>query len=410
MKRTFDRILTTPWIAHVMRAVQRFGNRLGSQFAAAITYFSVLAVVPILMFSFAVVGLTLVELKPELMDVVKRQVLTIISDASAKQNIEGLIDKALRSWATVGIVGLVTALYAGLGWVGNLKQAVRAQWRPEFDIQPRQGSPIKDKLQDLATFVGLLLIGGAVLFAGNVGTTLTQMVLRWLRIAETPLAYAVARIASFLLATFLGWLLFVYIYRFFPAERPGRTQLHVGSLIAALGLGLLQMLSGVLFSSFASNPTAAVFGTLIVVMLFLNLLATLILLVAAWIATWDQPAVARVYSAADEPLRKLKPEDVEMVPGHWEAADADKARKDKEKAEKERAKKGEAPQDRPESAKEAWAAQRGRQPQGPSPVPEKGMNSPAVHPEKKPSVGMMALAAGAAKLLTRSGRSRTKQQ
>ena len=33
----------------------------------------------------------------------------------------------------VGIVGLLIALYSGIGWMGNLRKATRAIWRPEFE-------------------------------------------------------------------------------------------------------------------------------------------------------------------------------------------------------------------------------------------------------------------------------------
>ena len=36
-------------IAHVMRAAERFNDRMGNQFGAAITYFSFLSMIPILM-------------------------------------------------------------------------------------------------------------------------------------------------------------------------------------------------------------------------------------------------------------------------------------------------------------------------------------------------------------------------
>ena len=57
-----------PWVAHLLRAVERFTNRLGNQFGAAITYFSVLALVPILLFAFAVLGFVLTVLRPDLID------------------------------------------------------------------------------------------------------------------------------------------------------------------------------------------------------------------------------------------------------------------------------------------------------------------------------------------------------
>lgn len=48
-----------PAVAHFIRAGERFTERLGSQFGAAITYFSFLSLIPILMVSFAAAGFVL---------------------------------------------------------------------------------------------------------------------------------------------------------------------------------------------------------------------------------------------------------------------------------------------------------------------------------------------------------------
>ena len=57
-----------PWIAHMMRTVERYLSRLGSQFAAATTYFWVLALVPILMVAFSITGFVLTVVYPDLLD------------------------------------------------------------------------------------------------------------------------------------------------------------------------------------------------------------------------------------------------------------------------------------------------------------------------------------------------------
>ena len=60
------RVMAWPWVAHLLRAIDRFSSRLGNQFAAAITYFSVLAIVPVLMIAFSILGLTIEVLRPDL--------------------------------------------------------------------------------------------------------------------------------------------------------------------------------------------------------------------------------------------------------------------------------------------------------------------------------------------------------
>ena len=53
-----------------------------------------------------------------------------------------------------------------------------------------------------------------------------------------------------------------------------------GALIGSVGLAALQYLTGILIGSFAKNPTAALFGPFIVLMLFFNIFARMTLYVA----------------------------------------------------------------------------------------------------------------------------------
>ena len=53
------RIASQKSVKHLIAAITRYGDRLGSQFAGAMTYFSFLSLVPILMVGFAVGGIVL---------------------------------------------------------------------------------------------------------------------------------------------------------------------------------------------------------------------------------------------------------------------------------------------------------------------------------------------------------------
>ena len=58
-----------------------------------------------------------------------------------------------------------------------------------------------------------------------------------------------------------------------------------GAAIGAVGITALLWAAGLLAGSFANNVAAAVFGGTLIIMLYFNLFATLILMVAAWMAT-----------------------------------------------------------------------------------------------------------------------------
>ncbi|MGJ7385056.1 YhjD/YihY/BrkB family envelope integrity protein, partial [Morganella morganii] len=118
-------IRNIPFIAHLIRTATRFNDRMGSPFGAAITYFSFLSMIPILMVSFAAAGYVL-AFNPELLTRLIRGVANSISDPTLAATIERSIDTAIRQRATVGLTGLALALYSGVNWVGNLRMAIRA--------------------------------------------------------------------------------------------------------------------------------------------------------------------------------------------------------------------------------------------------------------------------------------------
>ena len=55
--------------------------------------------------------------------------------------------------------------------------------------------------------------------------------------------------------------------------------------MGSIALVALQYLASFLISAFRGNAAAAIFGPVIVLMLFFNIFAQLILFIAAWIAT-----------------------------------------------------------------------------------------------------------------------------
>ena len=52
------------WLDHLVRAGARYTERHGNHYAAAVTYFSVLSLVPLLMVAFAIAGFVL-QSQPE---------------------------------------------------------------------------------------------------------------------------------------------------------------------------------------------------------------------------------------------------------------------------------------------------------------------------------------------------------
>jgi membrane protein len=290
---SLKRLEQRPWIAHMIRAVERYTSRLGSQFAAATTYFSVLALVPVLMMAFSVMGFVLTVVQPDLLDNVADTVAKALgsTDPATRDKIVNLVNQALSQYWAIGLVGLVAALYTGAKWMGHLKNAVRTQWRPGFDLRPQKINIVIKTVGNLVLLLGLL-VGMAVTFGlSSLSTSLADTVVGWLGLSDQPWIAPLLRVTSIVLSVGAGWLIFMYLYTVLPETREPWPIVRRGALLGAIALVGVQFLASFLISAFRGNPAASIFGPVIVLMLFFNIFAQLTLFVAAWIATTEHEAV-----------------------------------------------------------------------------------------------------------------------
>ncbi len=290
------RVMAWPWVAHLLRALDRFGSRLGTQFAAAITYFSVLAIIPILMLGFAILGLTIDVLRPDLAQAMVTAIETRLESiipvtagatGSSAHDIARSLVGMLKNWRGVGSVGLLSAAYAGSGWVGNIQRAINAMWL-------RAGiSPVSRSLwgrvvaigRNLAVLLGLIVLGGLTVAVSLSATAAQDLLLGWLGLAESGTASFFTVVVAVLVSLLSGWVLFLYLYTVLPRERVPWRAVTRGALFGSVGLAALQYFAGALNSIFVRNSAATIFGPVIVLVLSLNVFATLVMLGAAWTST-----------------------------------------------------------------------------------------------------------------------------
>jgi len=285
------RIASRKSIKHLIRAVTRYGDRLGSQFAGAMTYFSFLSLVPILMVGFAVGGIVLANNRPLLNDL-ETQITKVLPDELATK-ITDVINDVVDNPLGVGITGLLIALYAGIGWMGNLRKATRAIWRPEFEENKAEADNIViATLKDLGSLAGLAVaitvsLGLSTLGA-RFGARFRTTLLNLLGLGDQEWLTTVVAITTILIAMAADILIFLWVYTVLPGKAlrsPMKARLR-GSILAAIGFEVLKFaLLNILPNVTERSLTAQIFGQVIGLLFFFNLVAQLVLFVAAWIAT-----------------------------------------------------------------------------------------------------------------------------
>jgi membrane protein len=280
-----------PWLDHVIRANESYGDHYGNQHAAAITYFSILSLIPILMVAFAVAGVVLAgnaHLLGEL-----QSSITKAMPGALGSSLHDVVDAAVKARGTVGIVGLVIALYSGVGWMSNLRDALTAQWGQERGQLPL----VRTMLKDFAALIGLglaLVVSIAITVAG---TGMGTYLIRLAGLSDNGWAHVLLVVLTVALSLVANWLVFLWVIARLPRERVGARSAVRGALVAAIGFEVLKQAATVLLKSASHSPTGAVFGSIIGLLVFANLVSRFLLLVTAWTATARENQTVKPVSA-----------------------------------------------------------------------------------------------------------------
>ncbi|MEO7126642.1 MAG: YhjD/YihY/BrkB family envelope integrity protein [Nakamurella sp.] len=274
-------------VRHVVRATNRFNERLGYQFAAALTYFSFLAIVPILMVAFSIAGFVLSS-QPDLLATLRADTAEQVPGALA-DTIDGILTTAINAPLALGLIGLAVALYSGISWMGNLRSAIQALWRPDFDTDQEIAAEsllgYYVKSLRYLTFLGLAILASLVLTTA--GSWAQDLVLRWIGLDTVTWLSPVFTVGPILLAVVGDVGVFFWIYSVL-APRRGMAPRGVvirGSIAAALAFEILKLGLTLVLPLLLRSTAARVFGPVIGLLIFFNLVALVTLSVAAWIAT-----------------------------------------------------------------------------------------------------------------------------
>jgi membrane protein len=237
--------------------------------------------VPLLMVAFASVAFLLVS-KPELLAELKAEIGRAFP-AGLDQTLDGLVDQAITSATTVGVLGLLFALIAGLGWIMNFRDALSVQWgqgqRPPTPYLRRIGP-------DLAALIGLgvavVLSYGLTAVAG--GGLVTQ-VLGHLGLDDTEWAAGLLELLAVLLGLVANGLVFLWVFARLPREPVGWRSAVKAAIGAAIGLEVIKRVMVVYLAAVIQTPAGVAFGPILGLLVFIFTVSQFVLFLTAWAAT-----------------------------------------------------------------------------------------------------------------------------
>ncbi len=258
-----------PWFGHAVRAGVRYNEAKGNRLAAALTYRSFLAVFPVLLLAFSVLGFVLqgnADATREVADYLEQNLPTLRVESIAQQRL------------TAGIIGLIGVLFAGLSWVEEVRAAVRAMWCREQD----PGSLWLAKLVDVLVMVllGVVLVISAV--ATFAFTAVTSALLAFVGVPARGVGF---QVVSVMLAIGINVVLVALLLSFVPRLIMPLRRLWVPALLGGLALEALKQFAQLFVSYAVTNPAYALVATAVGLLLFFNFFNRLLLFCAAITAT-----------------------------------------------------------------------------------------------------------------------------
>lgn len=282
----------TPLVDRVMawrpvRVVTHFSNSGGGILAGGMSYQSIFAIFAAIWVGFSIAGLWLNSnpaLTRELFGLINQSIPGLIG-ADGIIDPSELADAGVLSWT--GAIALVGLLATALGWLSTTATAVRIIFK-----MPRDTTffvLVKVRELGLGLLFGLALVVSALVSLAS--TWALGAIFGLAGISQDSFWFnASARSLGLILVLVIDTATLAVLFRVLSRVRIPRRRLLAGSLLGAAALGALKVLGGALLGGAGRNPLLATFAVIIGLLVWFNLMSTVTLLSAAWIAVGMEDA------------------------------------------------------------------------------------------------------------------------
>lgn len=272
------------------RANARFGSAGGGVLTGGIAYATIFSLFAGLTIGYTVFMAVLgenEELRQSVLDAIDANLPGLIDTGGDST---GLVDPDTLVLSTgVGIAGLVAVvvlLVSAISAMAALRTAVRAM----FAAGGPGGNVVTGKLRELGGFagIGLAILLSAILTLAS--TTAADWALGALGLSGSAAGSVVLRVVGIGAAFVVDAGTFALIVVVLAGQRPAWRDLRQGMLVAALGLGVVRYLgTSVVAGSTGQNAVLQSFTVIVTLLVWVNLIARIVLLAAAWTADPPPP-------------------------------------------------------------------------------------------------------------------------
>ena len=286
------------WFDHILAMLGHYGVVNGNAQSGAVTYFGFLSVFPMLVLGAFAIGIVAV-VYPDIRPQMTAEISTLLPGLIGGKH--GIDLATLGDYrGLTGLLGLLGVLYAGLGWLSALRQALEVMF-----VLPRSDQPsfVLGKLRDLATLVliGVTLMVSVVLsgaVTGFSGRILGLLGVDTGSLAATVLLSVLGHLLGIAATTALLLIMFKLLVVESHVPRPAMLS---GAVLGAVGFELLKFGANVLLGLTKGNPAFQQFGIALILLVWIYYFSRLIMYSAAWSYTAPSALALRTAEAMRAP-------------------------------------------------------------------------------------------------------------
>ncbi len=274
-----------------------FGEDKVPRLAAALAYYTIFSIGPLLLIAIAIAGQVFDEKE------VRNQILSTIGNLvgeGGKETIGSALENADKGGADIiaGTIGIATLLLGASGVFGQLKDALNTIW----EVKPKEGQGVLGIVRErflsftMVLGTGFLLLVSLVVSAGiaALGTFLKSVL---------PGGDIVSQIVNLIITIGIITLMFAVLFKFLPDVQVAWKDVMVGSFITSVLFTVGQFALGIYLGSGSVGTAFGGAGSIVIVLVWIYYSALIFFIGAELTQVYARRFGSRVVPASNaEPL------------------------------------------------------------------------------------------------------------
>lgn len=243
--------------------VQEWSEDKASRLAAALSYYTIFSLAPLLVIIIAIAGLVFGEETAQ--QALVGQIEWLVGEEGAFA-IQEMIAGASQTEDNIiaATVGFVVLLFGAAGVFVQLQDALNTMW----EVQPKEGRGILGMIKDRFVSFGMVLGVGFLLLVSLVISALLAALGNFL-VGLLPAYEIIMQIISFVVSFAVITLLFALLFKYVPDAKVAWGDVWLGAIVTALLFTIGKELIGLYLGRSAVASTYGAAGSLVIVLLWI---------------------------------------------------------------------------------------------------------------------------------------------